>query len=73
MELKDFLIKAKKATYANASVEKSRSLAPWHELLWCYFSTFDIDGDLARFDGVEEIRKNGELVYKLRCTGGKII
>ncbi len=153
MELKDFLIKAKKATYANASVEKvaasrrgsndyeySDGKMTYHDTyfggtnfigeevvyedgsekpIWGmnyygvtldqnlseeamdkalrpalmkvgeddilpvrgpkhfinddYEYTFDVDGDLARFDGVEEIRKNGELVYKLRCTGGKII
>ena len=38
-----------------------------------YEYTFDIDGNLERFDGVEEIRKGGVLIYRLRCTGGKII
>ena len=38
-----------------------------------YEYTFSVDGDLERFDGVEEIRKDGVLIYRLRCTGGKII
>lgn len=38
-----------------------------------YEYTFSVDGNLERFDGVEEIRKNGELIYRLRCTGGKIL
>ena len=35
--------------------------------------TFNADGDLECFDGVEEIRKDGKLIYRLRCAGGKII
>ena len=38
-----------------------------------YEYTFNVDGDLEHFDGVEEIRKDGALIYRLRCTGGKII
>lgn len=38
-----------------------------------YEYTFIVNGDLDRFDGVEEIQKDGKLIYKLRCTGGKII
>ncbi|MDO4742229.1 MAG: DUF5680 domain-containing protein [Candidatus Saccharibacteria bacterium] len=38
-----------------------------------YEYTFNVDGDLERFDGIEEIRKNGELIYQLRCTGGRIV
>ena len=38
-----------------------------------YEYTFSVDGDLEHFDGVEEIRKDGVLIYRLRCTGGKII
>jgi hypothetical protein len=153
MELKDFLVKAKKATYANANVEKVASTRSgsndyeyrdsgmiYHDTffggtnfigeevvyessskkpIWGmnyygvtldqnlseeamdkalrpalmkvgendilpvrgprrfindnYEYTFNVDGNLERFDGVEEIRKNGELIYRLRCTGGKII
>ena len=147
MEIRDFLIKAKKATYANANVEKvaasrrgsndyeySDNGMTYHDTyfggtnfigeevvydsdsekpIWGmnyygitldqnlseeamdkalrpalmkvggddilrfindnYEYTFSVDGDLERFDGVEEIRKDGELIYRLRCTGGKII
>lgn len=153
MEIKDFLIEAKKATYANANAEKvvasrrgsndyeysnnemtyhdtyfggtnfigeevvygSNSEKPIWGMNYCgvtldqklseeamdkalrpalmkvgeddtlpvrgprrfindnYEYTFNVDGDLERFDGVEEIRKDGALVYRLRCTGGKII
>ena len=38
-----------------------------------YEYTFDVEGDLESFDGVEEIRKDGKLIYRLRCTGGRII
>ena len=34
---------------------------------------FSVEGDLERFDGIEEIRKDGELIYRLRCTGGRIV
>ena len=38
-----------------------------------YEYTFSVDGDLSYFEGIEEIRKDGELIYKLHCIGGKII
>lgn len=38
-----------------------------------YEYAFNVDGDLEYFEGIEEIRKDGELIYKLHCTGGKII
>ena len=38
-----------------------------------YSYSFRTEGDLANFDGVEEIRKGEELVYRLRCHGGYII
>ena len=37
-----------------------------------YEYTFNVEGNLDRFDGVEEIRKGGKLIYQLRCTGGRI-
>lgn len=38
-----------------------------------YEYSFKVEGDLERFNGVEEIFKDGELIYQLRCTGGMII
>jgi hypothetical protein len=38
-----------------------------------YEYSFRVEGDLDRFNGVEEIFKDGELIYQLRCTGGIII
>lgn len=38
-----------------------------------YEYTFSIDGDLSYFEGVEEIRRDGKLIYKLHCIGGKIV
>ena len=38
-----------------------------------YEYSFTVDGDLERFDGVERITKDGQLIYELRCTGGRII
>ena len=38
-----------------------------------YEYTFSVDGDLSYFEGIEEIRRDGKLIYKLHCTGGKII
>lgn len=37
---------------------------------WKY--TFNADGDLANFTGIEEISKNGKVVYRLYCHGGFI-
>jgi len=37
---------------------------------WKY--TFNVDGDLANFTGVEEISKNDEIVCRLYCHGGLI-
>jgi hypothetical protein len=37
---------------------------------WKY--TFNTDGDLANFTGLEEISKNGEIVCRLYCHGGFI-
>ena len=38
-----------------------------------YDYSFKVEGSLDRFNGLEEIRKNGVLIYQLRCTGGIII
>ena len=38
-----------------------------------YEYTFKVEGDLDNFNGVEEIRKDGKLIYQLRCNGGYII
>ena len=38
-----------------------------------YEYTFDVDGDLENFNGIEEIRKGDKLIYRLRCAGGIII
>lgn len=38
-----------------------------------YEYSFTVDGNLESFNGVEEIRKDGKLIYRLRCTGGIII
>ena len=38
-----------------------------------YKYRFSVDGDLSAFEGIEEIYKGEVLIYKLRCTGGKII
>ena len=37
---------------------------------WKY--TFNTDGDLANFTGIEEISKNGKVVCRLHCHGGFI-
>ena len=37
-----------------------------------YEYTFNVKGNLDRFDGVEEIHKGDKLIYRLRCTGGRI-
>lgn len=37
---------------------------------WKY--TFNVDGDLKNFTGVEEISKNGKINYRLYCHGGFI-
>ena len=34
--------------------------------------SFEIDGDLDYFNGIETIYKNDVKVYVLRCSGGKI-
>lgn len=38
-----------------------------------YYYHFRFRGDLDRFSGVEEIFKDGKLIYQLRCIGGMII
>lgn len=38
-----------------------------------YKYSFKVEGDLNRFNGVEEILKDGKLIFQLRCTGGIII
>ena len=35
--------------------------------------SFEVNGDLNSFEGVETISKNGKEVYILKCHGGKII
>jgi hypothetical protein len=37
---------------------------------WKY--TFTVEGDLLNFHGVEEILRNGEVIYRLYCHGGLI-
>lgn len=37
-----------------------------------YEYSFEAEGDLGSFRGIEEIWKGGELIYKLYCTGGEI-
>lgn len=46
---------------------------PKHFINDGYEYTFNVNGDLECFDGIEEIRKDGKLIYRLHCTGGKII
>ncbi len=38
-----------------------------------YDYTFNVEGDLENFNGVETISKDGHKIYELRCTGGRII
>ncbi len=42
----------------------------WINGEWKY--TFEPSGDLANFTGIEEISKNGAVVYRLHCHGGLI-
>lgn len=37
-----------------------------------YKYTFEVDGDLSYFNGVETIYKNNVKIYELKCTGGLI-
>ncbi len=37
-----------------------------------YLYTFKCEGTLESFNGVEEISKDGELIFKLQCHGGLI-
>lgn len=45
---------------------------PKHFINDDYEYTFDVNDDLMCFEGTEEIRKNGKLIYKLLCIGGAI-
>lgn len=38
-----------------------------------YKYTFEVDGDLMNFNGLEQIYKGDKKIYELRCSGGKII
>lgn len=38
-----------------------------------YEYTFTVEGTLENFNGIEEIRKDGKLIYQLRCSGGYIV
>ena len=38
-----------------------------------YEYTFEVEGNLEQFDGIERIRKDGTIVYELRCCGGIIV
>lgn len=38
-----------------------------------YEYSFNVEGNLESFNGTEEIHKDGKLIYRLRCTGGRII
>ena len=37
-----------------------------------YIYTFESSGTLENFSGIEKIFKNNQLIYELRCSGGKI-
>lgn len=37
-----------------------------------YKYTFNVDGDINYFNGIETIYKNNEKIYELRCSGGLI-
>ena len=37
-----------------------------------YKYTFEINGDIRCFDGIERIYKNDKLIYELKCNGGLI-
>ena len=37
-----------------------------------YKYTFEVDGDLNYFNGVEAIYKNNVKIYELKCSGGLI-
>lgn len=37
-----------------------------------YRYTFEVEGNISNFNGVETIYKNGEKIYELRCNGGLI-
>ena len=37
-----------------------------------YKYTFEINGDISCFDGIERIYKNDKLIYELKCNGGLI-
>ena len=37
-----------------------------------YKYTFEINGDINCFDGIERIYKNDKLIYELKCNGGLI-
>ena len=38
-----------------------------------YKYTFEVKGDLSRFDGIEKVYKDDAVVYELHCSGGEII
>lgn len=38
-----------------------------------YSYTFEVEGDLECFNGLEQIYKDDKKIYELRCCGGKII
>lgn len=38
-----------------------------------YLYTFEVEGDLECFNGLEQIYKDDKKIYELRCCGGKII
>jgi len=37
-----------------------------------YMYTFKCKGNLVQFEGVEEITKNGKVIYRLQCHGGLV-
>lgn len=37
-----------------------------------YIYTFEVTGDMERFDGIEKIFKDNKLIYELHCSGGLI-
>ncbi|MDE6285359.1 MAG: hypothetical protein K2M17_06390 [Bacilli bacterium] len=37
-----------------------------------FLYTFSVEGDIDSFTGIEEIYKNGKLIYRLNCHGGMI-
>lgn len=74
--LYDFLIEAKKQTYANENAEKVSPLRKgpydYHYQNGEYEYNFSVIDDLNYFEGTKTIHKGKIKIYELKCYGGII-